>query len=94
MFKVLLGFAAGYWVASRRDAGQSIVPADVQAIATKYANQTGLPLVATDAGLTAGNPGTQATSIKGKVQVGKYTVCIDSFNKLVDCDTGLPVEVG
>ena len=37
MMKLLLGFAAGYWVGSRRASGQDVVPMDIRSLATKYA---------------------------------------------------------
>lgn len=37
MMKLLLGFAAGYWVANRKAQGQDVVPADVRSLAAKYA---------------------------------------------------------
>lgn len=40
MLNILLGFAAGYWVASRQAAGQPIVPDDVKAAATKAVDAT------------------------------------------------------
>lgn len=42
MMKLMLGFAAGYWVGSRMARGQQLVPEDVRTLAAKYAAEVSI----------------------------------------------------
>lgn len=60
MMKLLLGFAAGWWVGSRQATGRPIVTPEIELYLRKAGGEGQRLLYAAGAGLTAGAPGDEA----------------------------------